>query len=110
MSQSEIKYEKYIKDDKVAILYSPGYGAGWSTWNSDAAEALIFDKELVELVLAGDNWGAGILAEEKYGGIYTGGASGLQVKWLAKGTRFEIEEYDGSESVRIFDEINFHVA
>ena len=24
---------KCIRDGKVAILYSPGYGAGWSTWN-----------------------------------------------------------------------------
>ena len=24
--------EKVIRDGKVAVLYSPGYGAGWSTW------------------------------------------------------------------------------
>jgi len=23
--------EKLIRDGKVAVLYSPGYGAGWST-------------------------------------------------------------------------------
>ena len=27
--------EKYIKDGKVAVAYSPGFGAGWSTWNDD---------------------------------------------------------------------------
>ena len=27
--------EKLERDGKVAILYSPGYGAGWSTWNDD---------------------------------------------------------------------------
>jgi len=26
---------KYIRDGKVAVLYSPGFGAGWSTWNDD---------------------------------------------------------------------------
>jgi hypothetical protein len=27
--------EKVIRDGKVAVLYSPGYGAGWYSWNRD---------------------------------------------------------------------------
>lgn len=26
--------DKVIKDGKVAVLYSPGFGAGWFTWNN----------------------------------------------------------------------------
>lgn len=27
--------EKYIKDGMVAVAISPGYGAGWSSWEHD---------------------------------------------------------------------------
>ena len=30
--------EKVVRDGKVAVLVSPGYGAGWSTWNICLAE------------------------------------------------------------------------
>lgn len=43
--------EKLEKDGKVAILYSPGFGAGWSTWNSEWADQLVFDKEIAEAIL-----------------------------------------------------------
>ena len=29
---------KLIRDGKVAVLISPEYGAGWSTWNYDLPE------------------------------------------------------------------------
>jgi acetyl-CoA acetyltransferase len=40
--------EKVIRDGKVAILYSPGFGAGWSTWNSYSNE-MIFDPDIVNV-------------------------------------------------------------
>lgn len=94
-------YEKMYRDNEVAVLYSRGFGAGWYTWNTDH-EGLLFDRDLVELVLAGNNDKAAALAESKYGNdIYVGGADGLTVMWLPKGTRFEIDEYDGRETVRV---------
>lgn len=27
--------DKVIRDGMVAVIYSPGYGAGWSSWNRD---------------------------------------------------------------------------
>ena len=30
--------DKAINDGMVAILYSPGFGAGWSSWNQPIAE------------------------------------------------------------------------
>jgi len=39
---------KVIVDGKVAVLYSPGYGAGWFSWHN--VEELIYDPEVVKLV------------------------------------------------------------
>ena len=43
---------KEIRDGKVAVLYSPSFGAGWSTWNSirDGGDALMFDPSIVYMV------------------------------------------------------------
>ena len=94
-------YEKLVKDGMVAVLYSPGFGAGWYSWNTEH-EGLIFDKELVNLVVAGKTGAAVTLAKRKYPEIYDGGGGNLKVHWVPQGSRFEINEYDGSESVRVF--------
>lgn len=41
--------EKVIRNGKVAILISPGFGAGWYSWNTDHKE-LLFHSKLVEMV------------------------------------------------------------
>lgn len=43
---------KVIENGLVAVLYSPGYGAGWSTWNleKELNETLLFHPSLVEMV------------------------------------------------------------
>ena len=43
---------KVIENGFVAVLYSPGYGAGWSTWNYEDGlnETLLFHPALVEMV------------------------------------------------------------
>ena len=42
---------KVIRNGKVAVLYSPGYGAGWSAWIDDGyKEILLFRHRIVELV------------------------------------------------------------
>jgi len=92
--------EKLIKDGAVAVLISPGFGAGWSTWNEEHEEGLLFDRDIAEAVLAGNNDEAERIAEEKYPGAYLGGAAGLEVVWIEQGTTFTVEEYDGSESIR----------
>ena len=94
------KFEKVERDGKIAVLYSPGSGAGWFTWNSHNP-GLLFDREIVEPVLAGDRAAAIAVAEEKYPGIYTGGGSDLKVEWVPKGERFMVEECDGNEGVQI---------
>jgi hypothetical protein len=111
--------EKFVKDGQVAVLYSPGFGAGWSTWNKHVGEFFLFDKGLVELRLS-DAKGA---AMEGYlekvlpeyfkvdsDPLYLGGWRGLTLKFLPLGTRFRIHEYDGSESVVVYDEKNYFIA
>lgn len=95
-------YEKFTKDGKVAVLYSPCYGAGWYSWNTEHP-GLLFDKDIVQAVLDGDKKLAAEIAERKYPNCYTGGAEDLQIKWLEPGTLFEVREYDGSESILVAD-------
>jgi hypothetical protein len=103
---------KVIRDGMVAVLYSPGWGAGWYTWNM-GNEQLIFHPLIVEMVENGkekqitQEW-----IEEKIGlsNVFTGGVSSLEIKWLPVGTRFIIEEYDGNESIQILDDIEFITA
>ena len=99
-----IEFEKYERDGKVAVLISPGFGAGWSTWAEDAQkQALAFDRRLVEAVLArgfpSDELLCEVLGVDEDNLPYTGGRGDLTVAWVDKGERFYIHEYDGSEHI-----------
>jgi hypothetical protein len=99
--------EKVIRNGKVAVLVSGGFGAGWYSWNSSHKE-LLFHPKLVALVEAGKQseitkeW-----IEQELGlkNIYCGGARGLDIEWLNEGTAFEVEEYDGSERLRTINDL-----
>ena len=108
-------YEKLRKNGMVAVVYSPGFGAGWATWawgddDFDCAEAMAFDADIASAVLAEDHKRAAQIAESRYDGVYTGGAKSLRVKWLKEGTRFIIHEYDGNESIQILEDLPWLVA
>lgn len=117
-----IKKGKEIVNGKVAVLYAPGFGAGWYTWHDQ--EQLIFDPVVVAMVeeknaLSPD-------APEKIYEIvkkimdycrenydpekYYGGAEDLVVEWLDVDTKFYIDEYDGAECLRKMDEISWITA
>jgi hypothetical protein len=101
-------YEKrYDEEGQVAILISPGFGAGWSTWARGEAqcEAMIFDSRLVDYVLLNGTEGLALFAESLGYTSYMGGAKDVEVEWLDPGTRFIIDEYDGSESFRTLDDL-----
>jgi len=116
--------EKVIKDGRVGVLISPGYGAGFSTWGYPT-EA-IFDPTLIEMVEKKYNMEyqpnekGGITqirevwdspeykqltddmvkyCDTKWEDGYSGGVSDLVVVWVDEGTEFIVEEYDGSESL-----------
>lgn len=97
----DIIQDKVVRDGKVAVLVSPGFGAGWYTWNLDHPE-LLFLPHVVEMVLNGDShYDIESYVNSVYGEdeIYTGGAGDLTIKWVPQGEQFRIEEYDGSESL-----------
>jgi hypothetical protein len=104
--------DKVIRDGKVAVLVSRGYGAGWSTW-TDEIETYLFHPKLVQMV-----------EEERHSEIttewmeqelgldvsYTGGTDGLEIEWVPVGTKFVIHEYDGHESLKTIDDFYWMTA
>ena len=103
--------KKIIRDGQVAVLYSPGFGAGWFTWNP-TFPVCIFDPEIVRMIeKETDRYEIAQFAESKYGEeFYSGGADDLRIMWLAEGTKFIINEYDGSESIHLEKTIEWMVA
>jgi hypothetical protein len=93
---------KLIKDGKVAVLISPGFGAGWSTWNLRNPDTL-FDAGLADLVLKGDPEQILAYATVKWPDAYMGGLKDLTVEWVDQGQLIKINEYDGSESIEYRD-------
>ena len=121
--------EYYYNEDgtEVAILVSPGYGAGWSTWNDDA---LAYDKRVVEFWLAhkdNEEFMEEIDSSSSYYGkiptlkevedffesigysnIYFGGFNQIELAWVPIGCRWRIDEYDGSDALEILDMDNYN--
>lgn len=99
--------DKVVKDGKVAVLISPGYGAGWSTWvDTEHKEIALFHPDLVKAALDEvedvQPMVDKIFGEDSY--FYTGGWRDIEVEWLDEGTSFYVEEYDGSESLKTVED------
>lgn len=102
--------QKLIRDGKVAVLVSKGFGAGWSTWNHDETE-MLFDPEIAQLLEDGvPKHQIEKLASKKYPNAYLGGLGDLVVQWLPVGAKFIVEEYDGAESLLVNIETTWKVA
>jgi hypothetical protein len=102
--------EKVIKDGKVAVLISTGWGAGWSTWNTESPE-MLFDPTLVQMVEDDADMSELVAyAEKQWPNAYHGGLDELAVRWIDQGTEFRVTEYDGAESIEIKQDINWIVA
>lgn len=112
------------KNGDIAVLISHGYGAGWSTWNSQYAEDMLFDKDIVEVIVnnpirnidsyylrSEDLKLVEEIAKAKYPKAYLGGLHDhLAVEWLKPGTNFRVHEYDGSETIMTQKDIEIHCA
>ena len=100
----------------MKVLISPGFGAGWSTWNDPR---IAFDERLIRAFERGISeedmkdlcmecgYGSGMYCEAS---PYMGGFSDLRVVDIPSGTLFQIKEYDGSEYIEYFDEDEWYVA
>lgn len=105
--------EKVIKDGKVAVLYTPNYGSGWSTsnyGNLTDKDVLLFDPVIVVLVEKYENGEISYscmydkikyYCDNKYGenAVYHGGVPDLTIAWIPIGKEFRIIDYDGYESI-----------
>lgn len=100
---------KLVVDGKVAVLYSPGFGAGWYTWNTEYPE-ILFDPAIVKLVEEEKFDELATYVELKYPEIYTGGMESLTVAWITEGALFKVDDYDGSESIELKENDNWIVA
>jgi hypothetical protein len=94
--------DKVIKDGRVAVLYSPDYGAGWYTWNTEHQD-MLFDPNVVKFVEDGDLDKVEAYATLKWPEAHISGLRDLKVEWIPEGTAFKINEYDGNESIEIRD-------
>jgi hypothetical protein len=92
--------DRVVRDGKVAVLYSPKYGAGWYSWNRDRIE-ILFDPAIVDLVEKGQAEELQVYVTLKYPDLYTGGLDDLAIEWIPVGSRFIIEEHDGAETVKL---------
>lgn len=98
--------DRVIRDGQVAVLYSPGFGAGWSSWNDDDLRVgFLFHPALVAAV---ENNNRASLTQEFVRDalgldsdrhVCVLGAGSLRIEWVPQGDRVRINEYDGSESV-----------
>ena len=91
----------------MKVLISPGYGAGWSTWNYSG---MAIDKDLIELFERGctEDEMKLLCIKKGYGDgdfpPYMGGFSDLEVTEVPQGCQFRINEYDGHEYIDICEE------
>jgi hypothetical protein len=98
------------KEGEVAVIISPGFGAGWSTWNFEYSQDCLFDPDCVRLTLVGKRDELKVLADSKWEDGYWDGAFDCVVRWIPAGTAFKVREYDGSESLEFQDSPNWFVA
>lgn len=95
------------------ILISPGYGAGWSTWNDGDEEFLLKDPTLIEMAERGapeSEVKAYIASKFPDLNFYTGGWDQIEVRELPAGTQFIVTEYDGYEGIQINTETKWVTA
>lgn len=87
----------------MKVLISPGYGAGWSTWEG---KGLATDARLIDAFERGvsEEEMHQLCADLGYGDVYMGGFDDLRIVEIPAGELFQIREYDGSEYIELFDE------
>ena len=105
-AQGRPEVNKLVRDGRVAVVYSPKYGGGWSSWNPQNPEVL-FDPAIVELVEKQQWEELQVYVTLKYPDIYTGGMERMTIEWIPEGALFRVNEYDGAESIEIRDDVNW---
>ena len=94
----------------MKVLISPGFGAGWSTWNQ---KEMAVDKDLINLFEKGCTYEEmrQLCIKKGYSSLFggepdMGGFGDLEIEEVPKDYYFKIMEYDGSEYIEIFNPDN----
>ena len=99
---------KVVRDGQVAVVYSPEYGAGWYSWNPDHPE-ILFDPAIVDFVEKQQWEELQVYVTLRYPDVkhWEWGLDKLKIEWIPQGTFFQINEYDGAESIECQDRVNW---
>lgn len=96
----------YNHKHEVAVVYSPDYGGGWSTWRDvdpTDARVAVLTMTGAEATLGFMQYGEPetILFKDRkfYPYLPSETHDELDIVWLPAGTLYKVEEYDGAESV-----------
>lgn len=102
MADEKPRAERVVRDGMVAVLISPGYGAGWSSWGDESLrEQKLFCPRMVEALEAGVSKAElQKIARKEFPEEYSGGVDQLRVEWVREGEPIRIVEYDGSERIQ----------
>ena len=102
---------RVIRFGKIAVIYSPGHGAGWYSWHKIAE--LLFDPDLVDLIERGaDGEEVSEYCRQHYEDRNSTwmACDDLVIAWIPEGSIFRINEYDGAESIVLQDDDDWIVA
>ena len=102
--------EKYYNENEdVGVLVSPGFGAGWSTWNTTE---IALDKRVIEKFLENVSSAemCDYIEEIGYERPYMGGYSSLELEFVPRGVKFKNNEYDVHESRMNENDYDFMIA
>lgn len=93
----------------MKVLISPGYGAGWSTWNYID---LAFDPDIINMfeIKVDEKFMEEYIVSLGYERPYMGGYCNCEIIDIPKGTKFRIVEYDGYESIEYYDDKKWLIA
>lgn len=100
--------------EDVKILFSPSFGSGWYSWNTEYPE-LLRDERVIQWLEDGEDPEEKIelvsYLENKYPKMYIGSnLDSLEIALIPKGTLFRIKEHDGSESIELRDKVIWQLA
>jgi hypothetical protein len=106
---------KVQRDGKIAVLYSANHGAGWYSWHGN--ESLLYDPMLIDMIEKNESqlnhstsktdvssfqtwiFHETIVKYLKSKSYDVTVSDSLSIQWIDAGSKFRIDEYDGSETI-----------
>lgn len=97
----------YNDKGDIEILISPGYGAGWSTWDYDYGVNLALDKRIIDFYKkhyeeVDLKQLQEFLESIGYKNVFCKGWNKVKIFTIPKNCKFKIIEYDGDEELITF--------